>query len=374
MRSDDLEKLVRAERKKLVDAAIATRTVDKDAFDCVDRLSKLAAEAQPARRWLMLLIALILLTVFLGLLIKEQHETEIELDLAVTELHFGLPMKERLTEDQFLRSLNASALDGIELDGAYWPAPKGGTCSLWVDLVGPVQKEEAITLSSLAPPKNWGIGVSRTGLYTDFEFTAAPTPVEEAFLVQAALRGKAVLRTDCTTDGKYRSVDWAGPALLTMRIGTATTLHCQSDLPVIFARQIEFQNLRLYAIERVQIDAGPVDYYRSSLLSGTLYLDALSAKPVALRPFEDLTFGSSKGYIRALVVATDPKFAREELHLQAHAAVQKMKLGSGTNQRSQMPSWLEVITAQTGIALLWASVTYVLGIIYAALRWFKVIN
>ena len=39
-----------------------------------------------------------------------------------------------------------------------------------------------------------------------------------------------------------------------------------------------------------------------------------------------------------------------------------------------MPSWLEVLSAQTGIALLWASVLYVFGIVYAVLRWLKITN
>jgi hypothetical protein len=207
MRSDALEKLVRVERKKLVDAAIATGRVEKDAFDHVERLSKVAAEAQRARRWFIPLIAFFLFTVFLGLLVKEQHETEVELDVAATELRFSLPKPQGLAYDQYLRSLSASALDGIEVGGVDWPAPKG-TCSLRVALVQPAQKEEAITLSNLAPPRNWEVGISRTGSSTDFEFAAAPMKTGEEFLVSAVLRGKANLHTDCTPDGKDQHVDW----------------------------------------------------------------------------------------------------------------------------------------------------------------------
>jgi hypothetical protein len=385
-KSDAIEKLVGVEREKLIDAAIATGKVDKDAFDSVDRLSKVATDARSAGRWLIPLILLILLTFFLVLLIKKQHETEIELDLLVSELHFHLPVHELLAKDQFLRSLSASALDGIIVDGVDWPAPKGSTCSLSVHLLEASAKKDAITLTALAPPRNWEVGVSRAGAGTDFEFTGAPMPTGEDFLLRALLRGKADLRTDCTIDGKTRHIDWDD--LLIMRIGSAATLHCESDLPVEFARQIQFDNLHLYTIERVQVDAAPVDRVQSSLLSGTLYLDALNAKAVALRPFEDLTFGSSKGHIRALSFPADLKLTGDGLHLQAHApaltgdglhlrahaTVQKMNLGSGANKRAQMPSWLEVLTAQTGITLLWASVTYVLGMIYAALLWFKVIN
>jgi hypothetical protein len=145
-------------------------------------------------------------------------------------------------------------------------------------------------------------------------------------------------------------------------------------LPVHFARQIEFENLRLYTVEHTAIDAAPVDRIRSSLLSGNLYLDALNAKAVSLRPFEDLTFRSSKGYIRVISLPTEAKLVDEGLHLQAHSTVQEMSVGSMTNLRSLMPTWLEVLAAKTGIALLWASVTYGLGVIYAVLRWFEVVT
>jgi hypothetical protein len=207
----------------------------------------------------------------------------------------------------------------------------------------------------------------------DFEFAGAPMQTGEDFLVQGILRGKANLRSDCTSDGTDRQIEWNGAGLLIMRIGTATTLHCESDLPVKFARHIAFEKLRLSTIERIQIDSPPIDRLRSALLSGTLYLDALNAKAVALRPFEELTFGSSTGYIRALSFPTE-LMKGDGLHLQAHAIVQKMTLGSGANERSLMPSWLEVLSARTGVTLLWASITYFLGIIYAALRWFEVVN
>jgi hypothetical protein len=374
MRSDALERLARAERRKLVDIAITSGAIDKDAFEHMERLSKIAAEAPPARRWLIPIIALALFTVLLALLVKEEHETEIELDVAATEIHFRLPTRQYLTSDQFLRSLSASALGGIEMDGVEWPAPQGSTCSLNVDLVQPAKEEEAITLGALVPPRDWEVGISRTGSNTDIDFAAAPSQLREDFVVRAVLRGKATLRTDCTHDGTYHHVDWTGARPLVMRIGSATTLHCESGLPVHFARQIEFENLRLYTVEHTAIDAAPVDRIRSSLLSGNLYLDALNAKAVSLRPFEDLTFRSSKGYIRVISLPTEAKLVDEGLHLQAHSTVQEMSVGSMTNLRSLMPTWLEVLAAKTGIALLWASVTYGLGVIYAVLRWFEVVT
>jgi len=367
---DNLEKLVRAERKKLLGIAVATGTVDKDAFDRLDRLCKLAAEAKPERRWLIPFVVFALLTIFIGLLVKEQHETEIDLDLAVSELHFRLPQQEQLTGDQFLRSLNAAALDGIVVDGTYWPAPKPDTCSLSVELVSAALKADAITLAALVPPKGWDVGVSRSGSEVDFAFTSPSPSTEKEFAVRAALRGKAALSTDCTPNRKNRTIRWNGPGSLTMRIGAATTLRCRSASPIRFADQIGFENLRLYAIEHYQTDTGPVDRRLSSVLRGTFYLDALNAKAVPLRPFEDLSLGSSTGYIRGVSVPVDSKPLNEELDLQAHATVRELNLGSGANERSQMPRWLELLAAQTGITLLWAAGIYAFGIIYAVLRWY----
>jgi hypothetical protein len=157
-----------------------------------------------------------------------------------------------------------------------------------------------------------------------------------------------------------------------MWIGRSTALRCEWAFPIKFAHQIEFADLRLYENERIQIGTTPVDRRRSSLIGGTLYLDALNAKAISLRPFEDLVFGASNGYIRSLSIPADPQAIGDELHLQAHAKVQKMKLGSGPNQRSPMPTWLELLAAQTGIALLWAFVIYIFGVVYTVLRWFKV--
>ena len=359
-----------------MDATIATGAVDKEALDHLDRLSKLAAAAKPQRRWLIPVVAFALLSVFVGLLVKEQHETEIELDLAVTDIHFHLPRKGPLTDDQFLRSFNASALDGIVLDGSEWPAPPGRTCSVLAELKSSGVKEDFLTLPALVPPKDWELGVSRSGTQTQFEFIApvagAGKELEEEFAVRVTLRGQAVVVTDCNPEGKQRTSPWNGPGSITLRIGVDTVLRSESASPLQFARQIEFENLRLYADERFQSGSAPVDRRRSSVLMGTLYFDSLNAKAVSLRPFQDLSFGSSKGYIRAISPPLDEKVATENLRLQAHATVQKMQFGAGANQRSQMPSWLELIAAQTGIALLWASVLYVFGIVYAVLRWFKV--
>jgi hypothetical protein len=257
---DGLEKIVREERKKLAAAALTTGTVDKEAFDRLDRLSKLAADSRPARRWLIPAVVFLLLTIFVALQLKKQGETEIELDLAVTELRFRLPRNgSAVTVDQFLRSLRADALNGIELDGADWPAPQSGTCSLRVELERSARRVEAITLPPLAPPKDWEVGVFRAGSESDFEFTAPPNSAGADFLVRAVLRGKAAISTDCTPDGKNRNIAWNGPGSLTMWIGAATTLRCESALPARFARQIEFENLRLFAVERVQIGTAPVD-------------------------------------------------------------------------------------------------------------------
>jgi hypothetical protein len=367
---DDLERLVKSERKKLIASALVTKGVDKDAYDQLDRLSKLAADAKPQRRWLIEVLALFLLTVFIVLLVTEQRKTDIDMDMTVTELHFTVSRSVAITDDQFIRSLHASALDGIEVAGAYWPAPQGGTCTVDIELAGPAEKQDAITLPPLVVPKDWEVGLSRSGIKIDLELTGPPSSNKgDVLAATLALRGEARLSSDCTTDGIHPDSSWKGPSSLTLHLGSMTSIRYESKSDVSFARQIDFSNLRFYTDERYQIDAAPTDRRRSSVAGGTLFLDALNAKAVPLRHFEDLSFASSEGYIRSVSIPEDSKATKEELRVWGHATVRQMTLGSGTNKRSQMPNLLELLAAKNGIALLWASVVYVFAVIYAVLKW-----
>ncbi len=57
----------------------------------------------------------------------------------------------------------------------------------------------------------------------------------------------------------------------------------------------------------------------------------------------------------------------EAFRLQAHAAVEGMK----ADQRSLMPTWLEVIESHSGLRLFWSSVTGAIGIVMLVLRYLK---
>jgi hypothetical protein len=368
----DLEKKIRAERKKLIAAAETTGIVDDEAFERLQRLSRLADESRPPRIWLIPLVAFSLLTIFVVLLVARQKETEIEMDLTVEELHFRLSKAVPVVEDQFLRAFNANSLSGVVLNGVDWPAPSGVACRLNAEIVDKRVKTDAITLPVLVFSKNSDLSISRSGVAMRFGFRSAGLNNENdprAFSIRAFLRGKAVVSTDCNPDGALRALPWTGPSSLTLRFRTTALLTTEPLTPVKFARQIPFENLRLVSDDRDQTGTAPEDTRHSSVLSGTLFLDALNAKPLPLRPFEDLAFTSSRGYIRTISLPLAAGVGNEDLHLQGHAGVQGMTFGAGINKRSRMPNLLEWLSAQTSITLLWAATAYVFGIVLALLRW-----
>ncbi len=375
-RFKELEKIVQAERQKLLDTALAggapekaakDTTDEKDAYDRVDRLSKLATDMKPSRRWVPVGLAFTVLAGAVTAILIEQKQTEVEMDLSVSEVHFQMARKGPLTGDWATKSLNATGLKAVTVNGSDWPVMKDRTCFLDARLKSNAVKADAISIPAIVRSKGWEIGLSRTGAEVTVELTAPSSNTsgtDEA--ISATLRGAVEATTDCTADGKRAGIP--ANASIEIYLSPSATIRGESLAAIAFARQIEFAGLRLYAIDRIQADGPALERRRSSVLSGKIYLDALNAKEVALRPFEDLKFASSKGYIRSLMA---PASSADDFHLQAHATVERMTVGAGDNERSQMPNYLEVITAKNGFTLVWSSVVALFGILYGLARWLE---
>jgi hypothetical protein len=132
-----------------------------------------------------------------------------------------------------------------------------------------------------------------------------------------------------------------------------------------FARQISFEKLALVSEEIIFADA-PENRQLPSVLSGTLYLNALSSKPVPLRPSEALSFSSSIGTLRSIAPAAGG------LQVKLIATVQGMKTGEAPNQRSLMPTYLQFIAARNELWLWWGSAVSVFAVIMSVLRQLKI--
>ena len=369
MAKDDLEKLIAAQREKLLHEALANGTVAKEDFDQLDRLGKLAAEGHAKkRRWLIPALALLAMAVVTFLLWKEQHETEVEMEATVSELSFRMPRKQPVMREQFLRALAADTLAGIVVNLDEQFAPPGETCSFNLELSDKPREVDSITVQSLAPPKDWRVRLIRQPGETQVRLTAPPKG-DEWLPISVSLRGRAQLNTRCGAVKQSREINEAAPVSVTLYVGQETRFRLmpQKGQDARFARQIEWEDLILVDEETYQADT-PQERQISSVVKGKLYLTALNGKPYDLRPSERLAFAASKGEIRTLSLATAEKDMPEGFVLNAHAKVQAMKAGD----RSLMPNWLELLAAQSGLGLLWGSAIYLFGMAVAVLKYFRV--
>lgn len=101
----------------------------------------------------------------------------------------------------------------------------------------------------------------------------------------------------------------------------------------------------------------------STILSGTLYLEALDGRAYPLRYGEALDFDHAEGVIRSLDVQ------KEQTVLRFRGQVRGMRTGWADAQRSLMPTFLEWLKARHGLYLLWGTTLYILGLIGGILRW-----
>ena len=372
---DQLDKEAAKQRERIVLEAAKSGSVPKEDFDNLDRLRKLAEDQSRPSWWRIPLLALATLCGAAFLLYKEEGRTGVELDAVVIGSSFRIPSPQPLMADQVVKRLMVDSLDDVAV-GLEEPqaAEAGYTCSVDVETVpsSTPGSQSTITMQSFSVLAGWDVAIARpSGDQTELDLAAPPESKGDGLvLLRASVRGEARLLTDCGPNRRTQvTVKWAEPRSFTMHAAKRAhlVLTALTGNPALFARQIEFEQLRLQTVQRDQTGPTPRDSRKSALVSGSLYLDALSAKPVTLRPFEDLTFERSKGYFRMISAAGAEKPLDEAFRLQVHAAVEGMK----ADQRSLMPTWLEVIEASAGLRLFWSSVTGAIGIVMLVLRYFK---
>ena len=277
--------------------------------------------------------------------------------------------------DQVLKRLTLDSIDdvavGIEEQQS---AETGYTCSVDVEIIpsSTPGSQSSISMQSFSVLTGWDVAIARpSGDQTELDLTAPPESKGDGpLLLRASVRGEARLITDCGPNQRTQvTVKWTEPRSVTMHAAKRAhlVLTALARGQAQFAHQIEFEHLRLQTVQRDQTGPTPRDSRKSALVSGSLHLNAVSSKTVTLRPFEDLTFMRSKGHFRTISVAGAERPLDEAFRLQAHAAVEGMR----AEQRSLMPTWLEVIEASAGLRLFWSSVTGAIGIVMLVLRYFK---
>lgn len=353
----------------LAEAAVqAEGRLGPEQIDDLTRLARLAeirdaARLPPTRgRWpLVGLFGLTLLAVSL-LLFVEMPETEIALDLKVSEVGFTMGRTQPLLDAMEVTALGIVGARAIELPPGLASAP-GPADGAPVRVSGTTRgsRHGSLTLARVDVAANTRVWVRAGDGSQQFRLSlrGLDRPLHVTAYGPIRMDG-AGLPPDV--------VDFASPRPITVKAG-AQVLDLDLELPMqtsrAFSPQLRVQDLSLLRIEGFMSRESPSIQQRSTVLSGTIYFESLGGTPRSLRANERLRFERSEGEIPAL------RLGGGSIALDFEGRVRGMTSGSYDNPRSLMPSLLEWLRARQGLTLLWGTVVYALGVALAILRWWR---
>jgi hypothetical protein len=130
-------------------------------------------------------------------------------------------------------------------------------------------------------------------------------------------------------------------------------------------QQLAPREHRLYRVEDEQDAARPLARPVSTILSGSLYFEALGGGERRMRPGEMLRFGEASGTFLTLDLRD------EEIAATFQGDVRAMRAGAGEHPRSLMPTLLEWLRKRQGLSLLWGTALYLSGIGLTLRRWWR---
>jgi hypothetical protein len=133
-----------------------------------------------------------------------------------------------------------------------------------------------------------------------------------------------------------------------------------------FVSQLQAIGLSFSRIDEFRKRDETLIRHSSTIVSGTLYFEALDGLALSLRSGEVLTFERVAGVVRTL------RLQHDDVALQFHGRVRGMRTGWGEMERSLMPTYLEWLKARHGLYLLWGSTLYCFGLIISLLRWWGI--
>ncbi len=290
-------------------------------------------------------------------------ETEIELDAALSQLGFRLPQQQVLTDVTKLSSLGVSGLAELQM-------PRGG--SRESRTIRPADASgTAVRLSSADGQRKGELTLDALNVPAATQVWLRPTEVPQEW--RLSLHGPD-LTLQAAVDGPIRiglagvpseKVDFPSPQPVVMRSGQ-NDIDLDMEFPAgsksSFSPQDVVEALSFTRVDEHSDAEHTLVRRISTILSGSLYFEALAGREQRLRSGEGLRFQSSHGEIRTLELRDG------HVALTFHGNVRGMTTGAGENRRSLMPTYLEWLSAQHGLSLLWGSTIYLFGLVIGLLR------
>jgi hypothetical protein len=371
--ADQLRELLRQQVQSATAEAIRSDgQVSAEQAAKVERLAHLvdlyqAAQPSPVRRrWPLILALGGTLLIVSALLFARVPETEIELDLALSEVSFVSPTQQVLTESLNLSSLGVSGLEEIQIPSANHDfqttrpsEERESALRLSVDSRG--KRSGSITLTPMVLPVDVHVWVRRSELPQQYRLSLEGANTE----ISVGVNGP--VRLGFSHRGAERRDFIAPDGVLLKSGGNEVDL----DLVLLdpaksqFSSQLLAKGLSFLHIDEFRDPNNTVVRRVSTIILGNLTFESLNGLEQNLHPGEMIQFEYSRGEIRTL------RLQEDKIDLKFHGRVRGMSIGSDESRRSLMPTWLDWLRARHSLSLLWGTAFYLFGLIAGALRWWR---
>jgi hypothetical protein len=366
---DALRERLRRKAEETGRAAEADGDVPPDALDSLSRLARLveirerATPPVPPARWpVATLLAGALLLVSL-LLFLRVSETDVELELTLSEVGFVLSGEQAITNVVRLAELRAAGLHGVQFTDPALSESLGAEVSegrtVRLTAASRDGRTGSVTMSPITLPAGTEVRIQGTGADSQ----------------RLSLRGGATsLRATLLDpidvnlpDTPTRSLDLRTPKAMLLETGANGVdldLRDAEGSTVELAPQLAIDGLTLFGVDEFAPE-GTTPQPVSAILSGTLYFESLNGAAHQLRPRELLRFGEIRGVIRTL------QFDGDRITLNVRARTRGLRSGWSEDPASLMPTYLEWLQARHGLTLLWGTTLYLFGLMTVVLRWWR---
>lgn len=380
-----IDQIVDRHADQLLQKVADGEPVSQEEFEALKRLAGLAdlaatAHSKRLRTWPIAVAAALTLALVSALLFLRVSSTEIELEAKLSEISFTVTSRQAILGTQNFLSLGADGLQDVKLPQASSGAPRelgavsGELCNAEISLAEKPSSPGAVSLNALAVPA--GTTISLTYPAANRVALALKPPPSERLDVALSVKGIIRAIAHCPTQIINEEDTYSSPQLIELAGAPSAPLALQFTLlpgaTMAFSSQMGVADIALFQVDQLVEGTSALARKVSSLLSGVLYLESLNGKQVALRSYEELRFAGSTGVIRKLALSSPGGSEEGSLALHAYANVRGMTIGTQSNVRSLMPTYLEWLSARQGVALLWGSTLYLTGLLASMLRWLKI--
>ena len=325
-------------------------------------------EPAPAKaRWPVITLLALTLMIVSILLFARVSSTEVELDLLVSEISFRIPEHQALTNDIDLSSLGVSGIHEIKMprsetkEEQVFQSQDEAGMAIKLTPRSVNEQNGSVTLAALVIPAGSRIDLSPTDNPQQFQLSIQAKGMELSAGVNGALEIAQVGMPP-------EQVNYTSPKsfIFKSRVGEVNLdLSRMTSMNRMFAIQIPADSLWLFNVEEHSGSHSTIVRHLSTVLSGTIYFEALKGREMKLRAGQEIRFESSKGIIRTFQMKDD------HIALAFHGRVKRMTTGSVNDPVSLMPTYLEWLSARHGLSLLWGTTLYLFGIVLGVMRWWK---